>query len=149
LLLLITHTVFPFSVSSSPCPLRAVRLLLLQKKRSRLEAFLVDDLRAGLVVLLLLDPHGLERRERRQDGAADPHAVLALGRRHDARLDGGGRQVADLLGQALGQAGKHGRAAGQHDVGVEVAAHADVALGDALKRQLGRTPGPRCRCATA
>merc|ERR1711972_449396 len=39
----------------------------------RLEAFPVDDGRAGLVVLALGDPHLLEGAERRQDGASDPH----------------------------------------------------------------------------
>ena len=40
---------------------------------TRLEALAVDDGGAGLVVLGLGDPHGLERRQRRQDGAANPH----------------------------------------------------------------------------
>ena len=40
----------------------------------RLEALAVDDRGARLVVLLLGDPHLLEGRERREDGAADPRA---------------------------------------------------------------------------
>ena len=48
-----------------------------------LEAFAVDDRWAGLVVLLLGDPHLLEGGQRGQDGAADPHGVLALGRGDD------------------------------------------------------------------
>ena len=39
-----------------------------------LEALAVDDGRARLVVLGLGDPHLLEGRERREDGAADPRA---------------------------------------------------------------------------
>ena len=46
----------------------------------RLEAFAVDDGGARLVVLLLADPHLLEGGQRGQDGASDPHRVLALGR---------------------------------------------------------------------
>ena len=43
-----------------------------------LEAFAVHDGGAGLVVLLLADPHLLEGGEGSQDGAADPDRVLAL-----------------------------------------------------------------------
>lgn len=41
--------------------------------RGRLEAFAVHNGWAGLVVLLLGDPHLLEGGQRGQDGAADPH----------------------------------------------------------------------------
>ena len=52
----------------------------------RLEALTVDDGRAALVVLLLRDPHLLERGERGEDRAADPNGVLALRRRDDLDL---------------------------------------------------------------
>ena len=39
------------------------------------EALPVDDGRAGLVVLLLRDPHLLERGQRGEDGASDPDGV--------------------------------------------------------------------------
>merc|ERR1712182_100804 len=45
------------------------------------EALPVHDRRPALVVLLLRDPHLLERRQRRQDRPADPHRVLPLRRR--------------------------------------------------------------------
>jgi hypothetical protein len=48
------------------------------KQVLRLKALAVDDAGSGLVVLLLRDPHLLERRQRREDRAADPHRVLAL-----------------------------------------------------------------------
>ena len=38
-----------------------------------LEAFSVDNSRAGLIILLLGNPHLLEGRERCQNGAANPH----------------------------------------------------------------------------
>jgi len=38
----------------------------------------VDDGGAGLIVLLLADPHLLESGEGGQDGATDPHRVLPL-----------------------------------------------------------------------
>merc|ERR1719220_2222435 len=43
-----------------------------------LEAFAVDDSGAGLVVLLLGDPHLLEGGEGSQDGASDPDGVFPL-----------------------------------------------------------------------
>ena len=55
----------------------------------RLEAFAVDDGGAGLVVLLLADPHLLEGGQRGQDGAANPHRVLALRGRDDLEREGG------------------------------------------------------------
>ena len=48
-----------------------------------LEAFAVDDGGARLVVLLLADPHLLEGGQRGQDGASDPHRVLAFRRSND------------------------------------------------------------------
>merc|ERR1712010_398750 len=77
---------------------------------ARLEALAVDNGRARLVVLLLRDPHLLEGGERRQDGAADPHGVLALRR----------RERGQLLGQTVGDAGVHGGAAREHAVRVEI-----------------------------
>merc|ERR1712187_141668 len=65
------------------------------------EALPVDNRGAGLVVLRLRDPHLLEGAQGRQDGAADPDRVLALGRRHDLDLHGGGRQGRELLGHPL------------------------------------------------
>merc|ERR1711931_529412 len=45
----------------------------------RLEALAVNDTGAGLVELLLGDPHLLEGGEGSQDGASDPDGVLPLG----------------------------------------------------------------------
>ena len=101
-----------------------------------LEAFAVDDGRAGLVVLALGDPHLLEGGERGQDGAANPDRVLALGRSDDLNLHGDGRQRLDLLLHAIGDAVVHGGAAGQHRVGVEVLTDVDVALHDRVVRRL-------------
>eukprot|EP00053_Salpingoeca_punica_P013702 m.123980 g.123980 ORF g.123980 m.123980 type:complete len:429 (+) comp16274_c1_seq2:170-1456(+) len=98
--------------------------------RVRLEALAVDDGRAGLVVLLLGDPHLLEGGERGQDGAADPDRVLALGRGNDLDLHALGSQGDELLLHAVSQAGVHGGAAREHDVAVQVLADVDVALHD-------------------
>jgi len=43
-----------------------------------LEALPVDDGWAGLIVLLLADPHLLEGGQGGQDGATDPDGVFAL-----------------------------------------------------------------------
>ena len=65
----------------------------------RLEALPVHDGGAGLIVLLLADPHLLEGGERGQDGASDPHRVFTLRRGDDLWErereieDGAGRHV--------------------------------------------------------
>jgi len=76
----------------------------------RLEALPVDDGRAGLVVLLLADPHLLEGGQGGKDGPADPDGVLALGGRDDLDLHCAGSHRRDLLLHAIGDTGEHGRA---------------------------------------
>mmetsp|Transcript_2399 Transcript_2399/g.9417 ORF Transcript_2399/g.9417 Transcript_2399/m.9417 type:complete len:397 (+) Transcript_2399:341-1531(+) len=99
----------------------------------RSEALAVHDAGAGLLVLLLGDPHLLEGGEGREDGAADPDGVLALGGSDHLDLHGGRGKGGHLLGEALGDAGVHGGAAGQHDVGVEVLADVHVARHDGVE----------------
>lgn len=48
-----------------------------------LEAFAVHNGGTSFVVFLFADPHLLEGRQRRQDGAADPDRVLAFWRGND------------------------------------------------------------------
>ena len=86
--------------------------------------------RPRLVILLLGDPHGLKGRQRGQNGATDPHRVLALWRSNDLDLHGAGRQRGDLLLHAVRDARVHGGAARQHRVGVQVLSDVDVALHD-------------------
>ena len=62
-----------------------------------LEALPVDDGRAGLIILLLGDPHLLEGGERGQDGATDPHGVLPLRRGDDLDLHCGWAEGWDFL----------------------------------------------------
>lgn len=90
--------------------------------------------RPALVVLILRDPHLLERGQRRQDRPADPDRVLALWRRdyfHVHRLGRHGRQ---LLLQARLDVFVHRRAARQNHVFVQVLADVHVALEDRLVR---------------
>jgi len=58
-------------------------------RRGDLEALPVHDGGAGLVVLLLADPHLLEGGEGGQDGASDPDGVLPLGGGDDLEQEGG------------------------------------------------------------
>jgi hypothetical protein len=105
------------------------------KKKSdtrRLEALAVDDRGAGLVVLLLGDPHRLEGGERGQDGATDPDGVLALRGSDDLDLHGGRSQGGDLLLHTLSDTLEHGGTTGQDGVAVEVLADIDVALHDGV-----------------
>jgi len=96
----------------------------------RLEALPVDDGRAGLVVFLLADPHLLEGGQGGKDGPADPDGVLALGGSDDLDLHRAGSHRRDLLLQAVGDTGEHGRAAGHDGVGVQILTDVDVALHD-------------------
>lgn len=54
-----------------------------------LEALPVDNAGAGLVVLLLGDPHLLEGGQGSQDRATDPDGVLPLGRSNDLKRRSG------------------------------------------------------------
>jgi len=97
-----------------------------------LEALAVDDAGAGLVVLLLGDPHLLEGGQGGQDGATDPDGVLALWGSDDLDLDGGWGQGGDLLLHTIGNTGVHGGATGHDDVGVQVLTDIHIALHDGV-----------------
>jgi len=103
-----------------------------ETKLEYLEALPVDDSRAGLVILLLGDPHLLEGGKRGQDGASDPDGVLPLGRGNDLDLDGGGCQGRDFLLHSVGDAGVHGGSARQDSVGVQILPNVHVALHDGV-----------------
>ena len=90
----------------------------------------MNDLRAILVVFLLIDPHGLEGRERGEDGAAEPHRVFTLWWGQDLNFNGRGRQLMQLLPHALAHALEQSRAAGQDDILEQILAHVIIALGD-------------------
>lgn len=46
----------------------------------------MDEGRAGLIILFLLDPHRLEGRQRRQNGTTNPDAVFPLWRGNNLDL---------------------------------------------------------------
>ena len=75
---------------------------------SSLEALPVHDGGAGLVVLLLGDPHLLEGGERGQDGSSDLDRVLPLWGSDDLDLHGGWGQGCDLFLHSVGDAWVHG-----------------------------------------
>ena len=97
-----------------------------------LEALLVDDLSAVLVVFGLEDPLALEGGEGGENGTTNPDGVLTLGGSDDAGLEAGGAGGDELLGEALGHTGEHGGTTGEDNVGEEVLADVDVALADGL-----------------
>ena len=92
----------------------------------------MDDGRAGLVVLLLGDPHLLEGGQGGQDGSSDPDGVLSLGRSNDLDLHGGRSQGSDFLLHAVGNSGVHGGAAGQDGVGIQVLPDVNITLHDGV-----------------
>ena len=102
------------------------------KKEGDLEALSVDNGGAGLVVLLLGDPHLLEGGERGQDGSSDPDRVLPLWGSDDLDLHGAGSEGGDLLLHPVGDTGVHGGASGEDSVGVQVLPDIDVALHDGV-----------------
>merc|ERR1712055_843086 len=106
-----------------------------------LEALAVDDAGAGLVVLLLGDPHGLEGGQRGKDGATDPYGVLTLRGSDDLDLDGGGSENCDLLLHTISNTGVHSGATGEDSVGVQVLTDVDVALHDGVEDGLVGTAG--------
>merc|ERR1712203_1086334 len=99
---------------------------------SCLEALPVHDGGAGLIVLLLGDPHLLEGGEGGQDGSSDPDRVLPLGRSDDLDLHCAGSQGGDLLLHPVSDTGVHGGASGQDSVGVQVLPDIDVTLHDGV-----------------
>merc|ERR1712060_86071 len=101
-----------------------------------LRALSVHDGGPALVVLLLLDPHLLERGQRGQDGASDPHRVLALRRGDDLNGHRVRGQGLDLLLDALRDVLAHRGPARHHDVAVQVLPDVHVALHDRSERQL-------------
>merc|ERR1719187_1760949 len=101
-------------------------------RRNFLEALAVDNARAGLVELLLGDPHLLEGGEGSQDGASDPDGVLPLGRSDDLDLHGGRSQGGDLLLHAVSDTGEHGGATGQDGGGIQILAEIAAALHDGV-----------------
>ncbi len=92
----------------------------------------MDDARARLVVLLLGDPHLLERGEGGQDGATDPDGVLPLRGSNDLDLDGGGSKGSDLLLHPVGNTRIHCGATRQDSVGIQVLPDVNVALHDGV-----------------
>merc|ERR1719278_1884642 len=109
-----------------------VKRMNLEEIRMHLEALSVHNGGAGLVVLLLGDPHLLEGGEGSQDGASDPDGVLPLWRSDDLDLHGGGSQGSDLLLHSVGNSGVHGGATRADSVGVQVLPDIDVALHDGV-----------------
>ena len=101
-----------------------------------LEALLVDNSGSALVVLLLLDPHRREGRQGRQDRSSDPHGVLPLRGCNNLDLHAVGRKVRHLLRQTVGKSLVHRGSSRQHNVGVQVFTHVNVALHDRVVHSL-------------
>merc|ERR1719150_3060533 len=128
--------------TSCTSPKRGPRLLFLLVElgvlvsSNNLEALSVHNAWATLVVLVLRDPHFLERRQRRQNGPSNPDRVLSLRGCNNLDLHSRWRKCEDLLLQTGVDSLEHRRASGQDGVGVQVTADIDVALHDGVGRQL-------------
>merc|ERR1712026_208008 len=108
----------------------------LHLRPSGLAALAVHDARAALVVLFPLDPHLLERLERREDRSSNPDRVLALGRGDDLDLHSGRRERGELLLHTLVDVLEHSGSAGHHHVLVEAPADVNVTRENRLEGQL-------------
>merc|ERR1719251_809078 len=95
--------------------------------------FMVDNGWAGLVILLLGDPHLLEGGEGGQDGSSDPDGELPLRGSDDLDLHGAWGEGGDLLLHPVSNAGVHGGASRQDDVGVQVLPDVNIALHDGVE----------------
>merc|ERR1719161_819142 len=110
-------------------------------RSERLEALPVNDGGAGLIILLLGDPHLLEGGQGGQDGSSDPDGVLPLRGSNDLDLDGGGSKGSDLLLHPVGNTRVHGGATRHDSVGVQVLPDVNIALHDGVVGGLVDTAG--------
>merc|ERR1712102_4905 len=108
---------------------------------SSLEALPVHNAWAGLVILLLGDPHLLEGGEGGKDGSSDPDGVLPLGGSDDLDFHGAGGQGGDLLLHPVSNTGVHGGATREDGVGVQVLPDVNIALHDGVVGGLVDTTG--------
>lgn len=90
----------------------------------------MDNRWAGLIILLLGNPHLLEGGKGSQDGASDPYRVLPLWWSNDLDLHGGWSKGSDLLLHAVGNARVHGGASGQDSVGIQVLPDVNITFHD-------------------
>lgn len=84
------------------------------------------------MILGLGDPHGLEGRQGRQDGATDPDEELSLLRSQDLDLHGRGSKSSHFLLESFGNAWEHSGSTAHDDIAIEILADVDVALKDGL-----------------
>ena len=93
----------------------------------------MNDGGTRLVVLVLRDPHLLERGERREDRSSNPYRVLALGGSNNLDLHRRRGKGGHLLGKTLAEASEHGGTSREDNIGVKVLADINVALHDRLE----------------
>ena len=92
------------------------------------ETLPVDDGRTSLIVLLLTDPHLLERGQAGQNGAPNPNGILPLWGSDDLDFHGAGCQGYNFLLHPVSNARVHSAASGQHGVGIQILANIHIAL---------------------
>merc|ERR1711918_272928 len=94
----------------------------------------MDNGGTRFIILLLGDPHLLERAQRRQDGATNPHGVLPLRGCHHLDLHRGWREGCQLLSHAFTYALEHRGTTRKHNISIEVLTNIHVAFHDRLER---------------
>jgi len=112
-----------------------------KRNRKHLETLSVNDGRAGLIILLLADPHLLEGGERGEDGTTDPDGILPLRWSNDLDLHRGWSEGCDLLLHTISNTWEHGGTSGEDSVGVQILTDINIALHDAVVGGLVDTGG--------
>lgn len=127
----------PRSARSAPlCNMKNLKVRPVEgghKIKSELKALSVHNGGPLLVILTLRDPHLLEGRQGRQNGSANPNAVLPLGWCDYLNPHGGRGQSTELFGHPFTDSRHHRRATGKHHVGIELLANVDITLHDGLE----------------
>jgi len=93
----------------------------------------VDDGWAGLIILLLADPHLLEGGQGSKDGSTDPDGVLALRWGNDLDLHCAGSHGCDLLLHTISNTWEHSGTTGHDVVGIQILTDINVALHDTVE----------------
>ena len=97
-----------------------------------LEALPVDNAGAGLIVLLLGDPHLLEGGQGSKDGSSNPDGVFPLWGSNDLDLDGGWGKSGDLLLHAVSNTRVHGGTSRENSIGIEILTDINITLHDGV-----------------
>merc|ERR1712217_523290 len=94
------------------------------------EAHSVHNLWSRFIIIVLRNPHFLERRQRGQDAASNPHRVLPLWWCHHFDLDRCRSQCSDFLAQTGINVREHRGSSRKYSVLIQITSNVHIALHD-------------------